>query len=759
MRPAGRLARKWARGGEMDNDHADVCPQQESPARRAPDTGDRQREDPADPVAAEWSRRLKEEVSRRRFLYLCGAATAVSMGTVVASCSNFNGTTTSAVTAGGAPVGGATTSSAAATSSSASTSAPASSPASASPAAAPPSARSTAAQKLAPFDDDAVELNEGLAAEFSSGTANKSNGLLEANVDFECEGDGSLKAAVVTYVRWNFTYQGPADVRATVAVNYSFSPGEVDTFCKDPISGYGQSWVRVGAYVTDVSSGDEVDLPIEEHGSGQLLLPVQMAESYKGQQTPITFKPGHSYFIDGYLVAGGYIYKEGWVKASGSAIINGLSLVTMEPPWIRTRVVSVSAPDNDTYLMFENAMERTGRHYYLGAAMLEISAGGGYGWGSAQVTTQGSKSKIVGFLNCFLSTTIDAANPNVATILLPAAAELPLEGKTWRFMVAYDPHFQQPWDNLVLDLPDVPVMPLFVPIVGMWLDMDAAMPELKATASLRPSAVLASYSVAAASPQVVATDSFFNLDNFSLILPLSRFQALSQPANAKLPPGTRALPVGIYRAPTAKAVTFNTGGLGVTNVPSLPAGVQRAEFTTEPVVIVSLLDLWNQFLDMEHLITQATGLEWCANPRFIRFLQQVGENAEAHRAYLNGLYWLPRTGGPAIRLVDLPEAAADRLGNPNGAYPLWVTVAGATVAVVVLLHPRLRRWVRRAMTLSAIRDYIANHRPVQDQLITLRGEVSGTQGEMTANAQAQQKVFFDVVPQRYNSNGTAPDLA
>jgi hypothetical protein len=80
----------------------------------------------------------------------------------------------------------------------------------------------------------------------------------------------------------------------------------------------------------------------------------------------------------------------------------------------------------------------------------------------------------------------------------------------------------------------------------------------------------------------------------------------------------------------------------VTNVPSLPAGVQRAEFTTEPVVIVSLLDLWNQFLDMEHLITQATGLEWCANPRFIRLLHQVGENAEAHRDYLNGLDWLPR---------------------------------------------------------------------------------------------------------------------
>jgi hypothetical protein len=702
----------------------------------------------ADDMASEWRRRLDEELSRRKFLYLCGAAGAVSMGTVLASCSSFDETSTSTAASAGSPTTQAATSSTAGSSAHAPL-----------PAAAPPPSRSTAAQKTPYFDADGVEYNAGYASEFSTGSADKQTGHLMAHVDFEVEGDGSMKASVVTYVRWNFTYTGEQDVRATVAVNYAFSPGELDTFCKDPIDGFGQSWLRIGAYVTDLASGDVVDLSIEEHGSGQLLLPVAFAESYKGQETPVTFKPGHSYHIDGYLVAGGYMYKEGWVKASGTATISGLRLVTLEPPWIRTRVVSVSAPDPDTYFMYEQALERAGRHYYLGVAMLEISAGGNFTAGNVRVATQWNKSKIIGFLNCYLQTTIDASTPNLATIYLPSGSELPLQGKTWRMMVSYDPHFQQPWDALFLDLPDVPVMPLVAPIVGMWLDVDAAMPELKADAPVRPAAVQVSYAVAAGSPQVVVAEDFFSLSNFSLVLPLSRFQALSQPANPKLPAGTKTLPVSIYWAPAAKSVTFNTTGLTVTNVPSLPAGLQRTEYTTEPVVIVSLLDLWNQFLNMEHLITQVTGLEWCANPRFIKLLQQVGDSAEAYREYLNGLCWLPRNGGPAIPLVDLPGEARGLIGTPGSDYPLWVMVAGATVGVVVLLHPRLRRWVRRAVTIQWIRDYIANHRPVQDQIISLTGSVSSPQLQATAQAQAQQKVFFDVVPQRYGNNGTAPDLA
>lgn len=688
----------------------------------------------SDPDVAQWP-----TLSRRAFLRLCGVTSA---GLAVGGC----GPTSPAPTGSSSP---STTESEPALSG-------------ASPAAAPlPGERSTSAERLSPFESaDWYRVGPELAS--SSGSALPS-GALAADVDFTVDGDGSLTTSVYSFVRWTFVHQGTEAMKATVSMKYTLSVGERNTHSNDPFYGYGQSWVQIGITVRDTGTGDTVDLVIEEHGSGQMIVPVQYSEAYKGQETPVTFKPGRTYQIEGYLVAGGSLVGKGSSKAHATATISGLRLLPMTPPWIRTKVLSVSAVDSDTYDLLQRGLRTAGRDYYLGAALLEISAGGAYSGGRVDVSTQWNESRIVDFLHggvgsaTSLTPYFPPNKPNTASLQLPSSASLPLEGKTWRVTMIYDPHFQKAWDYLLLDAPDPPVMPLFLPVVGMWADVDRASLEYSESASASAETVLVSRSrVAGLAPQVVTPEVFFSLENYGLVMRLSRFQDLTLSADARVPSGATPLPVRVYVPPGVTLPRFDSAGLSVRPLTSLAEGLGGAEASTEPLVVVSLADLWAQFVALDNVITRITGLEWAPTPRFIELLTRIGEREEAFEEYLKGLYWMPRSGGPAIALEDIPDFLVDRVTGPGGQSPLWVSVPGGAAAVAVVLSPRLRRWARRVVTYRWVRDFMEANRPVQDQVIRLSGEVDST---AAVPSEALRRVFFDVVPQRYGSRGVAPDVA
>jgi len=245
-----------------------------------------------------------------------------------------------------------------------------------------------------------------------------------------------------------------------------------------------------------------------------------------------------------------------------------------------------------------------------------------------------------------------------------------------------------------------------------------------------------------------------------MVMPASRFLALSQPSSKTLPADYDPLSISAYSPSRSSLPQFNPNLLRVTTLSSPPLGLRGFELSTEPIVVVSLLDLWEQFLGMEHRLLDRQDLEWSANPHFIRLLKGVAESAEAHREYPSSLYWMPRAGGPAVKLTDLPEYVENRIQAVNPGYPLWMIVAGATVAVVIVLSPRLRRWVRRAFTVDQVRLWIEANGPAQSQVIKAVGHLQNADG-VTADSLAEipNTVFFDTIPQRYNQDGAPPDLA
>lgn len=65
-----------------------------------------------------------------------------------------------------------------------------------------------------------------------------------------------------------------------------------------------------------------------------------------------------------------------------------------EPPWITTRLISVSSGDADTWDPYEKALSLQGRRYYTGAALLEVSAGGNFDYGYVDLQT--TRGEIIG---------------------------------------------------------------------------------------------------------------------------------------------------------------------------------------------------------------------------------------------------------------------------------------------------------------------------------------------------------------------------
>lgn len=678
-------------------------------------------------------------LSRRDFLRVCGVASAgLLLGTSCAS------TTTSSTTGAGI--------------------APAPTPSTGRvQAAAPPAPRDNTAQRLPLFDSSGVEPS-GFGAACGGGSHNTA-GDLEAHIDLDVGSDAGSFGSIRSFVRWNFTYTGQQPAMATVAVDYTFTPGTIDCYAHAAGSDTGvlasdaKAYVQLGVDVFDNTQDGHVNLLIEQRGEGQpSFFSLTLDGTYKGQQQPVTFKPGHSYRIEAYIVAAAYLWPDGRSQAQVTGTIKGMTLVPLQPPWITTRLVSASANDADTWDALEGALALQGRHYYVGAARLKVSAGGNFNYGYVDVGTMWPESEITGISGTTLPITLNAGGaPNSARIMLPPASSLPLEGNTWQFVVKFDPQYHNPWDDLVK--PEVPIMPLVAPVFGMWGETSQAAAEVVAAQRQDPSYRLASLQMAAGGAQQVQPTEFFDLANYSVVLPLSRFLALSQPTLKTLPKGARTLPVLVYTPPRASPPRLNSNLLTVKAVSTPPAGTTGLELSTEPVVIISLLDLWQQYLDMPHLLLEAKGLEWCANPHFIRLLTQVGESDAAFREYLAGLAWMPRAGGPAINLVDLPEYVKRRIGEVSPEYPLWMVIAGVTVAVIIVFSPRLRRWVRRIFTIDQAQLWLDANRPAQDQAISAYGHASNAGGQQAeAPAQTPNRVFFDYVPQRYNQGGVPLDL-
>ena len=191
----------------------------------------------------------------------------------------------------------------------------------------------------------------------------------------------------------------------------------------------------------------------------------------------------------------------------------------------------------------------------------------------------------------------------------------------------------------------------------------------------------------------------------------------------KLAAGTLALPAQVYVPSGGTRPQFDSTGLTLTYTSSPTLQYNGREFTTEPVVIVSLLDLWNQFINAAHPVLEGQGLSIAANPRFIQLLQQLGENAEAHRLYLDGLYFRRRTG-ELVKVTDLPEYAGE---FGDGRQPLYINIEGYMIPVAAFLSPRLRKWVRRIVTVQLLKQWWAQNRPQQQRQLVLSGRVtSGT---------------------------------
>lgn len=633
------------------------------------------------------------------------------------------------------------------------------------PAPAPsPGLRETEIGRLAPFAFADVQTS-GNGANFGGGSA-ELTGELEAHIDIDAENQAGYSGTIYAFVAWNYTYDGEQPLKATVAVDYTFSPGIIDAYgvCAatnaQALESNAKAYVQIGAKVLDTTSGDYVNLILEELGhNNPSCITYDFGGQYKGQHQPVTFQPGHSYRIDAYVVASAYLWPDGHSRAQVTAKIRGIRLVSTEPPWIRTRFISVSEPDPDTWDIYEKALARQGREYYVGVGLLEISAGGNFDWGYVDVQTMYPKSEILGLIGSNLNIALNYNGaPNCAQIILGSAASLPLQGKTWRLLVAYDPHYQNPWDALVTPDVGVPTMPLFAPILGMWAETSLAADKLVSAQRENPSYRLAGLRTAADGVQEVQGTEFFDLANYSLVLPVSRFLALSQPATTSLPEGTRRLPVTVYMPASTSLPLLKSRLLAVQTTSALPSGLEGWSLATEPVVIVSLLHLWEQYMDMPHLLLQSQGLDWVANPHFIELLTQVGQSAEAYREFLSGLCWMPRSGGPAIPLTDLPQYVEQQVREVSPDCPLWLAVAGATVAVAVCLSPRLRRWARRIFTVDQARLWLEANRPAQEQTMSAVGHVSNDFGQATSSANVKNRVFFDYVPQRYNQGGAPPDL-
>lgn len=710
-------------------------------------------------------------LSRREFLRLCEIS---ALGLALSGCATAEIATTSST---------ATTTAAALPTTTALPTSTSLAVRSAAPAPSPVPLRST---DRWPNYDAAGQTSNTTGRYSSAPSEAKVNGTLKASASAKI-GTNSQGASAEgrAWVRWDYTHPAGPDHRATVAVDYTINPGDSGTSVS--MDQGASKMVMVSAEVVDLTQGGEKTfIAIERQMFAYVRVPL-MDGPYKFQETPVLFKGGHKYQIFVRLMAradcfsGAGMDVNAWHGPSGESggsssvstgiTVNSIMLKTLEPPWVQTMIHAMYTPVSDTYDPYERAlMAAVGRGYCISGAILRVSAGGMYDPALSYIRISAPNSTIVQLKDLPLQNTI-SQDGQTAQITLPPYDNLPLHGGTWNFVLRMDPEFLTPADRL-----DVQV-PLFKPWIGLMQDMSLAIREelwaqknagvgkgpvlasLATPSGAHGSADPASLQAAATATVAVPAEDFYRARYWCLALPVAQFESLTlAEPTVVMPKLAIPMPVTLYVPSGVSTPVLNPAGLQVTTTP-MPAFARSGgwQFSTEPVVVVRVLDLWAQFLRCSHPFAQRQGVEWCANPRFIRLLQQVGEREEAHRQHLDGLYWL-KEPGVAIKLTDLPGSLIEAKLNRG---PMVVSIGGAVIPVAVFLSPRLRKWVKRVILLSTLSQLWQEMRPRQSRHLGLNGYV-----EMVGNPSIYKEdsdgidyeVLFDFIPELQPITGAEPTL-
>ncbi|MDO8363039.1 MAG: hypothetical protein Q7V88_09085 [Actinomycetota bacterium] len=614
--------------------------------------------------------------------------------------------------------------------------------------------------KWAPFDDAGTEEREAGLYSSATGSADKFSGNLDADAYAKVSsGAQGAAASAEAWVRWSYTHPSSAPlVRAAPQLAFTTDTGEA-AIASDAENGGGSYLVVLFSRVIDTTDGTEVRFPVRREGAARVLNLDPLTQSHDFEQAcGVVFQPGHAYRIDALLTVRADVFSAAGVEVTAyhgpsgggngeasksySATVQSITLVTMEPPWVRTMIKSLFEPARDTYDSYEEALaDVSGRGYFEAGAQVELAAGGSFQPGLSSITITALDAKIVQLRNCPLSYAINAAG-DTAVLTLPPPALLPLEGKTWRFVVVLDPEYL----TVAAGRSDIAV-PVFRPWFDMMLDLEVAAQAQRAS---RPAGVGPSVDAGPAAGierrgTTVSAQEFFNPSHWCLALPASQFRALTATdGRSTMPEYAQPLPVLVYTPADVAAPEWNDKALAVTVEP-MPTWAPRTwQFSTEPWVIVTILDLWNIFYwSCAHPVVAEFGMELCANPEFVQLLQRVGESSEDYRRYLDGLYWLTPVPGVAIKLTDLPETLT--AGLTSGG-PLYVNVAGVLVPLVVFLSRRLRRFIRHVVVLDTLQTAWAAVRPRQQHTLTLAGHVSNGTLDDDDFDQHTYTVLMDYVP-------------
>jgi len=716
--------------------------------------------------------------SRRRFLRLCRLA---SLSGLLAACGDVQTATPVPARVAAAPPP--------ATPELTPTSEPATNPADAARAA--PAPRSSIFDFTCEPNYPSAEYDTfGYTTNGSAGV----DGVLHAHVHAKLQSkQAGAGGWVRSWVKWVHTQPAGIDDDYTVALDFDWL-----RYPQATLSGYATAVTLIGATITDRETGETLTLLIERIGYLLAFVPLKWG-SWEYQPVCTRLIGGHTYDIVAYLKVSASVYSDtggdvgasrlaasgggyGEVEELAEIRIKGMALMLKDPPWVRVLVRSFWTPTHDTYTLYQRALKRaTGHDYFASAIMLDISAGGRYEPSRSWITLTVPDDDMLTPRYCPFQHTI--SNQTLRMDLAPCD-DRAMKGRDWSFAATIDPKFSRRVDPFEDE--DEDEMPLLEPTLGILWDVDlAAIQDLEKAAARPKSPGLASYAQLTPSPNVQSPLEFYDIANWCYILPADGFAALTAPAGgaasgrlrerrlatpppladleleansnlAKLLGGTllpregsfRPLSVGLHLPRGAARPALDAYGLEIHAVDQLAFQNPDHPLRGQPVVTVSVLEIWNAFIEMTHPLLDSQGLEWSANPRFIQWLIRLGESAEYHRTRLENLHYMTRSG-VAVRVTDLPEYWSDQADEILSA-PLAVDQADESIPLPVLVflvrHRRARRFVRRLLSVQRLLNWYAQIRPRQAHKIDLYGHVG--RGSMISEdrCEAQHDVLFDLVP-------------
>jgi len=587
----------------------------------------------------------------------------------------------------------------------------------------------------------------------ASGTADKETGQISATVN-ATNASGIAEA----YVRWIYTYNGNESIQATVALKYSVTWGQLECHVDDPTAGAAMARATVGVRIRDASAGDTVIICVESKGQGQMMVPYNFGEGYRGQQEAVTFRPGHTYYLDAYVKAEGLVYggeaadqfspdPGGRAKASLSATIHSIALRTCAAPWIVTRIVSVYTPTRDTYDLYENALgAATGRNYFEAGAWIEVSAGGRYDRNQSQVNIKSYEAPIVRLKDCTLPYTVNE-NRDTATIRLPDCYSLPLEGKTWRFLLVTDPEYKTATS-------DVSLGPVFAqPIFACMAATSAQVPRQTLAAEKERASVRVEHVKGAIPAQY-----FFDARNWYFVVPARDWTGRGLREQEFCPPEHSVVRMpqinaGLYVPGNMPQPHIETPELNLKPVRDLKFSDPHDAISDEPVVIIRLLDLLLALCKVEG----PQGYTLCYDNRFVRRLEQSMDDAEFWRDQIKHTYFcLPN--GEMISLERLSEwnppqrpiTDINDIRDWDGEFKPVISGGAGMPLVAILMPRRALRWVRRAGALLTLSSLLKDLKPMQcGKTLTVQGIVRNTAGQSNDSYDSEHyDVVFDLIPRQ-----------